>query len=298
MDDATSAPAGVDVASSSWSEVDSWTTCLTIVAAVVVWQIISAACASAEEKWKKMNQPVHVVPRKKDPVLLASVAESKSPFEMLDNHVVKEILSAHLDSPTAQAKAARVCGRWLTHSLPPKGRVFTLQDIKPYHGRDNMHILVAVKYDVFDMTIGDDFYGPEGPYKCFSGGNASVALARMSLEQADVDIGDTWDKAGVLSDEDLGILGDWYTQYEGKYRRLGMFARNEKEAVNCLRTVQAGFYRQQGELVPKDRFKESGSREEGAAGEESMEGKLLQPLTTDQQPDEREPAEEFDMMRL
>ena len=135
-----------------------------------------------------------------------------------------------------------------THSPGPKNRVFSLQDIAPYHGRGGKHILVAVKHDVFDMTRGDDFYGPEGPYKCFSGGNASVALARMSLEQSDVDIGDTWDAEGVLPDADKSVLDEWYEQYEGKYIRLGPYVRNETEKVQALQDTWRRKYAVQGDV--------------------------------------------------
>ena len=40
----------------------------------------------------------------------------------------------------------------------------------------------------------------------------------------------------------MNTLSDWYRTYEGKYQRLGMFARDEKELVNCRRTIAAGHY--------------------------------------------------------
>ena len=35
------------------------------------------------------------------------------------------------------------------------------------------------------MTAGRDFYGPGGPYSCFTGGDASYMLGAMSLNEAD-----------------------------------------------------------------------------------------------------------------
>ncbi|KAJ8028443.1 Membrane-associated progesterone receptor component 1 [Holothuria leucospilota] len=44
-----------------------------------------------------------------------------------------------------------------------KRRDFTLQDLKKYNGVDDERILIAVNGQVFDVTRGKNFYGPDGP---------------------------------------------------------------------------------------------------------------------------------------
>ena len=47
------------------------------------------------------------------------------------------------------------------NQLPPmEKRDFTLEELRPYNGKDNARILVAVNGKVFDVTSGRSFYGP------------------------------------------------------------------------------------------------------------------------------------------
>jgi membrane-associated progesterone receptor component len=67
-------------------------------------------------------------------------------------------------------------------------------------------IYVGAGDQVFDMSFGGShFYGPGGPYNKFAGRNASRALGKMSLDDADLD---NWDIAD-LDEKQLKIMNDW-----------------------------------------------------------------------------------------
>lgn len=72
-------------------------------------------------------------------------------------------------------------------------------------------ILVGAGEKVFDVSFGGlANYGPDGPYHKFAGRDASRALAKMSLDDADIANSDTSD----LDDKQLTILKDWVKNFE------------------------------------------------------------------------------------
>jgi len=77
-------------------------------------------------------------------------------------------------------------------------------------------VLLACKGKVFDVSMGKDFYGVQGPYNCFAGREANRALGMMSLKLEDC----VPDTQGLSSDE-LSILDDWYEKFCKKYPVLG-----------------------------------------------------------------------------
>ena len=86
-----------------------------------------------------------------------------------------------------------------------------------YTGRDiSRPLLLAIKGRVLDVAEGEDYYGPEGPYKIMAGRDASKAFAMMSLKEEDAHS----DLSGV-PDEHLKILDDWYDKLTKKYPTVG-----------------------------------------------------------------------------
>ncbi|CAM9845900.1 unnamed protein product [Phaeothamnion confervicola] len=74
-------------------------------------------------------------------------------------------------------------------------------------------ILVAVDGKVFDMSYGGVVhYGPQGPYRSFAGRDATRALAKMSLDPADLDAPSCAD----LSADERSVLRDWLARFEKK----------------------------------------------------------------------------------
>jgi len=67
---------------------------------------------------------------------------------------------------------------------------------------------VALRGEVFDVSAARHFYGPGGGYEMFRGRDASRCLAKMSLEEADLD--------GPVDDLNFGErdqLNDWYMKF-------------------------------------------------------------------------------------
>jgi len=77
-------------------------------------------------------------------------------------------------------------------------------------------LLLALKGRVLDVTAGNEYYGPEGPYKLMAGKDASYAFAMMSLKAEDAHA----NLAGV-PEEHLKILDDWYDKLTKKYPTVG-----------------------------------------------------------------------------
>lgn len=105
--------------------------------------------------------------------------------------------------------------------VPASMRWFTTDDLAVYNGTDEgLPILLAIGGEVFDVTPGARFYGPEGPYKVFAARDSSRALTKGSLNEED------WkgDKAIYLGDfqqHDWDALRDQVFFYRGKYRLAG-----------------------------------------------------------------------------
>ncbi|XP_010670833.2 probable steroid-binding protein 3 [Beta vulgaris subsp. vulgaris] len=94
---------------------------------------------------------------------------------------------------------------------------FTPQQLKQYDGSDpSKPIYVAIKGRVFDVSTGNNFYGPGGAYAMFSGKDASRALAKMSKNEDDV-----VSSIDGLSQKELDVLADWERKFEAKYPVVG-----------------------------------------------------------------------------
>ena len=66
----------------------------------------------------------------------------------------------------------------------PIGKI-TKEELAKYNGENDERILISICGRLFDMAAGRDFYGPNGPYSCFVGGDASYMLGAMSLNESD-----------------------------------------------------------------------------------------------------------------
>ena len=86
-------------------------------------------------------------------------------------------------------------------------------------------ILLAAKGVVYDVTRGRDFYGAGGAYNLFTGRDCSRALAKMSLDPADV----SRDVSDLTADE-LKTLDDWVVKFEAKYPAVGRVVDDDDDA--------------------------------------------------------------------
>ncbi|XP_013873498.1 neudesin [Austrofundulus limnaeus] len=100
-------------------------------------------------------------------------------------------------------------------------RLFTEEELKRYDGtEEGQPIYMAVKGVVFDVTKGKEFYGHNAPYNALVGKDCTRAVAKMSLDPADL----TSDTAG-LTDEQLKSLNDIFEgTYKTKYPIVGYTA--------------------------------------------------------------------------
>ncbi|XP_037550687.1 neudesin [Nematolebias whitei] len=100
-------------------------------------------------------------------------------------------------------------------------RLFTEEELKRYDGsEEGQPIYMAVKGVVFDVTKGKEFYGHSAPYNALVGKDSTRAVAKMSLDPADL----TPDTAG-LTDEQLKSLNNIFEgTYKAKYPIVGYTA--------------------------------------------------------------------------
>lgn len=115
-----------------------------------------------------------------------------------------------------------IVGR-LVADLPDPNRELTLEDIAKANsetpeGYATAPIYLAAKGKVYDMSFGGViFYGKGGGYSKFAGRDASRALAKMSLNEADVINPHTDD----LTEKEWKTLDDWVKKFEQKYPVVG-----------------------------------------------------------------------------
>lgn len=74
---------------------------------------------------------------------------------------------------------------------PEPPRNFTLAQLKEFVGKiedKEAPIYLALDGEVYDVSEGRDFYGPEGVYGSFAGHDVTKAFAKNSLEESDLDV--------------------------------------------------------------------------------------------------------------
>ncbi|KAF3845437.1 hypothetical protein F7725_008600 [Dissostichus mawsoni] len=66
-------------------------------------------------------------------------------------------------------------------------RLFTEEELSRYDGGEaGQPIYMAIKGVVFDVTKGKEFYGRDAPYNALVGKDCTRAVAKMSLDPADL----------------------------------------------------------------------------------------------------------------
>ncbi|XP_073130014.1 membrane steroid-binding protein 2-like [Henckelia pumila] len=103
--------------------------------------------------------------------------------------------------------------------LPPPVQLgeITEEELKQYDGSDSQKpLLMAIKSQIYDVSLSRMFYGPGGPYALFAGKDASRALAKMSFD--DKDLNGDLTGLGVF---ELEALQDWEYKFMSKYVKVG-----------------------------------------------------------------------------
>ncbi|XP_028844323.1 neudesin [Denticeps clupeoides] len=101
-------------------------------------------------------------------------------------------------------------------------RLFTEEELATYDGgQEGQPIYMAIKGVVFDVTSGKEFYAKGAPYNALVGRDSTRAVAKMSLDPADL----THDTTG-LAEEQLESLESVFTgTYKAKYPIVGYTSR-------------------------------------------------------------------------
>ncbi|XP_046874325.1 neudesin isoform X2 [Hypomesus transpacificus] len=100
-------------------------------------------------------------------------------------------------------------------------RLFTDEDLRRHDGsEDGRPIYMAIKGAVFDVTKGKEFYGKGAPYNTLVGKDSTRAVAKMSLQPADL----TSDTTGLTADELKGLDSIFEGTYKTKYPIVGYTA--------------------------------------------------------------------------
>ncbi|KAG5177177.1 hypothetical protein JKP88DRAFT_333370 [Tribonema minus] len=110
---------------------------------------------------------------------------------------------------------------------PEPLRNFTLEQLKAFTGvnakgedDEDVPIYVALRGEVFDVSQARHAYGKEGNYHIFAGHDASVSLARHSLDASDLNKM-TWEE---LSHGERDTLDGWIQQFRD-YKGYPMVGR-------------------------------------------------------------------------
>jgi membrane-associated progesterone receptor component len=93
----------------------------------------------------------------------------------------------------------------------------TAEELSKHTGEDPYRpILFAVRGQVYDVTDARSFYGPGGAYGVFAGREIARALGKMAItaDECSDDLGD-------FTDNEHGVLKDWETKFQAKYKIVG-----------------------------------------------------------------------------
>uniref|UniRef100_A0A3B4T8X7 Neudesin neurotrophic factor n=1 Tax=Seriola dumerili TaxID=41447 RepID=A0A3B4T8X7_SERDU len=100
-------------------------------------------------------------------------------------------------------------------------RLFTEEELKRYDGSEEAQpIYMAVKGVVFDVTNGKEFYGKDAPYNALAGKDSTRAVAKMSLDSADL----TSDTTGLTEEQLTSLDSVFEGTYKAKYPIVGYTA--------------------------------------------------------------------------
>lgn len=101
-------------------------------------------------------------------------------------------------------------------------KTFTLTELAVFNGEMNRPIYIGCKELVYDMTTGRSFYGPGGAYGFLAGTDATVPLAKFSLDPRLANA--KW-KLEDFDDEELRCLANYVKTFSTKYPVVGKIWR-------------------------------------------------------------------------
>lgn len=103
--------------------------------------------------------------------------------------------------------------------LPTLSRNFTVKELRKYNGtRKDGRILLAVNFNVYDVSGSKHFYGINGTYPQYAGCDISRNLINFSVEQNNLE---DFDDLSDLTESQCCTLEEWDQQYSEKYPLVG-----------------------------------------------------------------------------
>ncbi|XP_012547121.1 membrane-associated progesterone receptor component 2-like [Bombyx mandarina] len=113
--------------------------------------------------------------------------------------------------------------------LPKLRKDMTAVELRQYDGtQEGGRVLMAVNGWIFDVTRGNRFYGPGGPYAVFGGRDATRGLATFSVTAPEKDYDDLSD----LNSMEMESVREWEEQFRENYDLVGRLLRPGEEPRN------------------------------------------------------------------
>lgn len=128
------------------------------------------------------------------------------------------------DVDDCDAKQMTTLADWekkLAAKYPAVGRVvpelrLTLKELAQHDGSDrSKKMLLSISGDIYDVSTGSDFYGPDGIYP-FAGRECARAFALVST-----DVSDCVADISGLAPLELDNLREWKAKFDFKYPKVG-----------------------------------------------------------------------------
>jgi len=101
-------------------------------------------------------------------------------------------------------------------------KTYTRRELQKYNGIGGERILMGIRGNVYDVTAGAGFYGPDGPYGNFAGNDASRGLAKGSFDKEMLTpVDQPVDDLNDLTEDEQRALTDWEDHFRTKYFYVG-----------------------------------------------------------------------------
>ncbi|KAH8352130.1 hypothetical protein KR084_002129 [Drosophila pseudotakahashii] len=114
--------------------------------------------------------------------------------------------------------------------LPPLRKDFTVTELRNYNGsREDGRILVAINFNVYDVSRSVHYYGKNGVYPNYAGRDISRNLINFSVDFSE---SEAFDDLSDLSISQMNTLREWDQQYSEKYPLVGRLLRPGELATN------------------------------------------------------------------
>jgi len=107
-------------------------------------------------------------------------------------------------------------------------RNYTPRMLEPFNGQNGGKILLAIDRNVFDVTTGASFYGPQGMYGNFAGRDASRGMAKQSFDlEMLTPVDQPIDKLEDLDQGEIDNMNGWVSHFKYKYVIVGKLVEND-----------------------------------------------------------------------